>query len=183
MVEWAVDAFFTGLGFRASLHLVVPGVILQFFPAVAHLALKTVNAPVLVVYDVVVGLPVGTGNGVEMVHIGLSAIVLPIMRVDAECLVVLGQVEGTPNSFEVEHVEIIIVEQVVDQFYDDIIFAVREAAVRTVVTILDVVRVIGTKLRLVLLWLVKLLHPVMRLLALVAERAGYLLFNVFAEIR
>ena len=52
--------------------------------------------------------------GVVEVHVRFSSVVLPVVRVDAERLVVLREVEGTPDSLEIKHVEIVIVLQVVD---------------------------------------------------------------------
>lgn len=183
MVKGAVGALFAALLLRARLDLVVPGVVLQLLPAVAVLAGKLVLAPVAVVDDVVVGLPVRAGNRVIEIDVRLSPVVLPVMRVDAEGLIVLRQIEGAPNGFEVEHVEVIVVLEVVDQLDDDIVFAVREAAVSAIVAVLDVVRVVGAELSLVLIRLVELLHSVMRFLALIAVRAGHLLLDVLAEIR
>ncbi len=47
---------------------------------------------------------------------------MPVVCIHTECLVMLSEIERTPDSLEVKHIEIIIIFQVVNKFDADVIF-------------------------------------------------------------
>jgi hypothetical protein len=59
------------------------------------------------------------------VGIGLAAVVLPVVGVYALRFIVFSEVEGTELCFVVEHVEIVILDIVVDERGQDLLLAVR----------------------------------------------------------
>jgi len=85
-----------------------------------------------------------------VVQVRLPSVILPVVGVDAEGLVVLGEVERTPDCFEVEHVEILVVLVVMDQLDDDVVLAVGEGAERSVLALFEVVGIEGAELGFVL---------------------------------
>lgn len=93
---------------------------LEFLPAMAFVAREEVAATFFVVDNEVRRLPVGAGDRVVKKNVRLSPEVLPVVRVDAQGLVVLGQVERTKDRFVMEDEEIIIEFVVVDQLDFDV---------------------------------------------------------------
>ena len=100
----------------------------------------------------------GTYDGLVAVVGGLPPEVLPVVRVDAQRLVVLGEVEGAEHRLVREDVEVVVEHQVVDELDQDLVLGVREGAVLLVVAGLDVVRVVRAELCLVCVGPVELLR-------------------------
>ena len=112
----------------ARVFLVVQRVVLALLPPVALRADRVVRAAVHVVDDEVGRLPVGAGHRLVGEDVRLPAVVLPVVRVDARRLVVLGEVEGASLRLEVEDVEVVVAGEVVDQLDRDVLLRVREGA-------------------------------------------------------
>lgn len=93
------------------------GVILLFFPAMAHVAVDPFLAATVVVChrDVVLGLPVVAGDGFVAMLVWFPPVILPVVGIDALGRVVLDEVEGAEFRFIVEHKEILILGVVVDE--------------------------------------------------------------------
>jgi hypothetical protein len=65
----------------------------------------------------------------------------------------MGEVVGAPDGFVVEHEEVVIIFQVVDQLYGDVLLRVSEGAEPTVFTVDDVARIEGAEFGLVVVGL------------------------------
>lgn len=167
----------------AGVELVVLGVVLLLLPAVALQALVLVLTAILVLVDELPGAPVrALVSGVD-VELGLAAEVLPVVREDALVSLVVVLVVGTPHCLEVEHVEIRVQVEAVNQLHRDLSLRVRERAVLPVLALARPVNIGGAKLCLVLVWVVEFFDAVVRLLAGVAFGAVSPFDDVSAHLR
>ena len=148
--------------------LVDHGVENLLLPAVVLAAVALELAALLVLADEVAGLPrLAHLEGIVLEEVGLAAEVLPVVRVDALRLVVLGVV-GAPLRLEVEHVELLVARHLVDQRRLDVLVAVREGAELLVLALLQRLR---AELGLVLLDVVQAFHLVVRVGAVLVAAA------------
>ena len=90
----------------------------MFFPAVAHVAvISDLAATGVIGYgNVVFGFPVEAGDGLIAAHVRGSSVILPVMGVYAFRRFMFCEIEGAELGFVVEHVKILILSVVVDQF-------------------------------------------------------------------
>lgn len=132
------------------------------FPSVVPAAVALQWAALFILSNKVAGLPpLAYLKRIVRKQLGLSPEVLPIVRVDALCLVVLS-VEGAPLCFEVKHVELLVTRHLVNQWSLYVRVSVREGAELFVFTFL---RGLGAKFGLVLLNVVKALNLIVGVLA------------------
>ena len=99
----------------ARVQLVVLGMILLLLPTVALLAPVLVGTSIFVVVYELAGSPVEALILRVYVELGLSSEVLPIMRVDTLVPLMIVFIVGTPNSLEVEHVEVRVLLQLINE--------------------------------------------------------------------
>ena len=79
-------------------------------------ALEFVWTSVAVLSYEVARLPFRTRLRVVFVDIRSTPEVLPVVRVDAQSFIVRSEVEGTPHGLVMEHVEVGIKDEIVDEF-------------------------------------------------------------------
>lgn len=102
----------------------------------------------------------------------LSAVVLPIVSVDADVSSVLHVAEGAPNSLEMEHVEVIIFFFYKMEKIDcQLSLVVSEGTHISVLARLCAVRISRAELNLVLFRMVELFYPIVSSRALITELA------------
>ena len=89
---------------------------------------STIATPTQIIIDHLFGVPVDTGEGLIRIDRGVTTVILPIMSVYALVFLVLSQVQNTELSLVVEHVEVLILNVVVDQFGEDLLLAVSIGA-------------------------------------------------------
>ena len=127
----------------AWLSFVEHGMVLLFLPSMAALATRLIGTPFVILGNESARLPVlAYLPGVIVVDVGLPPEVLPIMRIHALSLIVL-LVEGAPLSLEVEHVEVCVLDHLVDEARLQLLGAVGEGAVVSIITFVQVLRVLG----------------------------------------
>lgn len=119
---------------------------------------------VVLSYEIVT-VPIGTRFRVILVTIRPSSKVLPVVSIDAESLVVRGQIKRAPHGFVMEHVEIGIEHIVVDQFGLDLIFIVSKRAILCVLALRNLLRIFGAEFLLVLILPVELFDIIVRTIA------------------
>lgn len=85
---------------------------------------STIATPTQIIIDHLLGVPVDTGEWLIRIDRGVTTVILPVMSVYALVFLVLSQVQNTELSLVVEHVEILILNVVVDQFGEDLLLAV-----------------------------------------------------------
>ena len=117
----AVIAFNALLEVATNLSFISFGMILLLLPSVTFLAEEAIGAPVFIVYYEFCCFPVRARMGFILRDIRFSSIILPIMRVNTESLIMLSQIERAPDSLEIKHVKIIIILQIVNQLYHNIV--------------------------------------------------------------
>lgn len=127
-------------------------------------------------------------NGLVVEGLRRPTIVLPIVSIDAPCLIVFSQVEWTeyrlvmePSIIDALHVEIVVVFVVMDESSVDFSLTVSKRTEISVFAQTDVVWIVGTKLDFVLICPVQLFDTRMRIGALVPMRTFLALFDVFAQ--
>lgn len=168
----------TRFGFRtrlrglARLRAIDIRVVFQFFPAMAEGACRAVRASDFIVGDE--GIRVPGRARFRVVIRGVNdarpaSIVLPIMRVHAHATIMIDVVEGTPDRFIEEDIEIDIVRVVVNELNVNVGFGVGERAEDAVLARLAIVRVLRAEFRLVLVWAVQLFDFVVAFRAVVAR--------------
>ena len=113
-------AFGTGLGHPIHRMEVI------FFPPMAFVAVEPVDASVFVVRNKIARLPILARHWFIPDFLRFPSEVLPIMGIDAETLVMLSEVKRTPNSLILEHEEVIIIDQVMDELDQNVILIVSK---------------------------------------------------------
>lgn len=93
----------------------------------------------------------------------------------------LGQVEGAPHTFVVEHEEIVIVLQIMDQLDHHILLTVSKRTELPILTLINIHWVVGAELRLVIVLPVQLLHPIMRSVAALAKQTHLIILDIWAQ--
>lgn len=134
----------------------------------AFWAVKFERTSVLIINDKISRTPRGAGCWLIIKLIRFSSIVLPIMSVNAKCLIVLCKVKGTPYRFKVKNVEIVIILEIVDELNCDIILWMSERTKYSIITSIYCMWVVCTKLGLVFLLLIKLFDPIVWHIAFIA---------------
>ena len=109
-----------------------------------------------------------------VVNVGFSAEVHPIVRVDTVISVMVRVCVGTPDGLVVKAVEVSVALELFDQVNAHLLLAVRERTVLAVLA-LTVLEETLAVFSLVLVRVVKFLHPVVAVSTLVALRTGFLL--------
>lgn len=102
--------------------------------------------------------PVGTSNSLILKYLWFSSKILPIVRINAKSLqssmklnlVMLSEIVGAPYCLVVEHKEIVIVFQVMNQLNRDIFLRVSERAKPSIFTVYGVIWVVCTEFGLVI---------------------------------
>ena len=95
----------------------------------------------------------------------LASKVLPIVCINANIPFVLFVADGTPNSFEVEHVKVCVAFHFFENINREFGLVVSETTHVTIVTTVHPVGVRLAKFALVLLWMVKVFNSVVRPIA------------------
>ena len=170
MIVWAVLLLAAGIAV-ALCHLVVIGVVLFFFPAVAvHASVLQVTA-VAVRFCLLLCAPEPTLLLCRIViHVRLAPVVLPIVSILALVPLVTPHfiVEWAPDRLEVEHVKVRILLHLVQQVDRELLFEMGEGTQVAEVTRVYIVRPFVAELRFVLLRMVEGLDSVVRFVARLA---------------
>ena len=111
----------------------------------------------------------------------LPSEVLPVVRVVTRGFVVL-LIEWTPFSFEVEHIEIVIPRQVMNDPGFDVFLRVCKGAILPIFAVLNALRVLCTEASLVFFNVVESLYSVMREVTCLLFRA-FVCFRILAKVR
>lgn len=151
--------------------LVIGGVVLKFFPAVAGPAAVLQATAVLVGFDILLSFPGDTLRGQVLEPKGRPPEVLPVVRVDALIALVVFVREGAPHSLKVKQVEVNVDLHAIEHSDGEFRLVVGEGADVAVLTVGNLVWVCGAELSFVLFGVVKVLHPVVAADAVVLERA------------
>ena len=119
---------FSAIFILTFIGLVEKRMIRLFFPAMTCVTGSTIATPTQIIIDHLFGVPVDTGEGFIRIDRGVTTVILPVMSVYALVFLVLSQVQNTELSLVVEHIEILILNVVVDQFGEDLLLAVSIGA-------------------------------------------------------
>jgi hypothetical protein len=122
------------------------------------------------------------GDRVVEVDVRLAAVVLPVVRVDAEGFVVPREIIRAPHRLVVEHIEVRIKRVVVNQLDLDVLLRVRKRAVLPILALVGSVGVVAAELGLVFVGLVELLDAVMREAASTPVVALLVVLNELAHV-
>jgi len=141
--------------------------IVLFFPAMTVLATSHIFAAISILCDECASSPVLA----EMLmiiakHIWLSSKVLPVMTVHTLRLVVII-IERTELGLIVVHIEVCVLCHLMNDPLLQLLGAMGERAVVSILTLRQVLWILGAVLGLVLLWMVDTFHSVVAHVALV----------------
>lgn len=108
---------------------------------------------------------------------------MPVVSVHTHVSLVVVLAVGAPHSLEVEHVEVHVGLELLNQLHRQLALSVRERAELTVLALRMAIQVRRAELGLVLVWVVELLHTVVRLVAAVLVGAVLVVLYVPALLR
>ena len=146
----------------AWLGLVEQRMVLLLLPAMAVRAAGHVLAALVVLGDEGARSPVpAILMAIVLEQSGLPPEVLPVVSIHALSLVVLLVVRA-PLCFEVVHVEVWVPLHLLDEPDLQLFGAVSERAIFTVIAFVEMLRILGAELSLVLLWVVHAFYAVVR---------------------
>jgi hypothetical protein len=161
-----------------GVHFVVKRVILLLLPPVREFASVLMLATICIRGNEVLGLPIGTLILFILIDMWFSPEVLPVMRIHTN-ISCMGRVTvGTPDSLEVEHIEISILFKFIEQINGDFFLRMSESAHISIVTTLHLLGVSLTKLDLILFRVVEFFHSVVRARTTVSKRTVLMLLGV-----
>ncbi len=153
---------------------------LSFLPAVTHCTVLHLVAPFIITGNKSSTFPLYAHFLTVGKHRRIPPEVLPVMGIRALGLVVL-LVNGAPFCLKKEHVEVPVFRQVFNEPHFQIVVAVGERTVFTVLTFVSVLSEIKAELSFVFLDVVKSLGAVVRAVAVIVFRAS-VAFLVLAEL-
>ena len=156
----------------ARIQLVVVRVVLLLLPAVTVTAPVLIRTPVLVLVYERPRSPIRALLFLVDIQLRFPSEILPVVREHTEVALVLALVVGAPDSLEVEHVEVAVLVELVDQLHADFALGMRERAVVAILALASALGVRRAELRFVLVRVVELLDTVVRLGARVAAGTG-----------
>ena len=82
--------------------------ILKFLPTVATFAIKAILTCVTVVNYLILSIPLGALMILIGVEVWLSAVVLPVVSIDALLAIMILFLVWTPLSFEMKRIEVVV---------------------------------------------------------------------------
>ena len=151
MVEWAFNppiALLFPLRVRAGLRLIKQWVVLLLLPPMAVRTARLLLASLMILSYERPRLPIGAELSFVRELTWFTSKVLVIMSVHALCLVVIV-VKWAPFSFEVEHIEICISLHMMNKAHFKLLRVVSERTVISVLTSMEVLRILGAVLGLI----------------------------------
>lgn len=163
MEVWADVSLRTFIPVRTLPRLIVLRMVLQFLPAMALLTCHVIVALSLVFRNEIIGIPLGARDMFIHVDIWLTAIVLPVVRINTVAPIMLQIVERTPKGLVMEDEEVHVSFVVVNQFHAYLVLSVGKGTIVAVLAILTVVRIMRTKFSFVFFDRVELFYLVVTL--------------------
>jgi len=148
----------------------------------ALITIVFVGATILIVHNKVGGFPILARGWVIVVMMRFSSVILPVVSINAKGFVVLSKVEGAPDSFIVEHIEIIIVVIIMNEINDNVDFRMSERAEWTIFALFEIVRVEGAEFSFIFFRAVQLFDSAVGLHAFVTMWANLISFNILTEV-
>jgi hypothetical protein len=136
--------------------------IFKLLPAMTFITIILILTTVLIFSDEIIGVPKLAGLWIIHINVWFSSIILPIMSIYALPAVMLKVIKGAPNSLIIKNIKIIIVIEVMNQFYHDIVFAVSEGTIWAIFTIMTIIGVEGAKLCFILIRAIQLFNLIVR---------------------
>ena len=165
MIIWTFTFFAST--FQTLLCPVKARMVLKLFPPVAHIAIDSIFASLVIIIYVILELPIVAGNGFVIVSRRVSSIVLQVVSIYTESFVMFSKIEGAKLGFIVEHVEVFVKDIIMNELDSDLLFAMSKRKIISIFTLWNVIWIMGTKLCFVGLVLVQLLHSWVRINAIV----------------
>lgn len=154
----------------------------KFLPSVALVTVITLGASsFFIAVDGSVG-PVRTLDRVILVGCGISSVVLSIVGVDALASIVVVDV-GTEDGFVLVEVKFSVLFKIVEELDENFVGTVGEGAVVSVLALIYLVGVEGTKLSFVTVWMVELFYFIVAESAVISIWALLALFDLLADLR
>lgn len=182
-VEEGAVGFLAGGAVLARIQLEVVWVVLLLLPAVRLVAGGLLLTALLGILNELPGPPVGALLFLVQVDLGFPSVVLPVVGEHAFVSLMFVLVVGAPDGLEVEHVEVVVSLELVDQLDGDLLLRVGETAELPVLALVFGIEKRLAELSLVLVRVVELLHLVVALLAVEPPLALLVLHDVGAEVR
>lgn len=130
----------------ALLSLVVHGVVLELFPAVAAAAAVLEATPITIGLRVFAGFPTCALVGSVFVKMGRASVILPVVGVEAQVALVVLVAEGTPHRLKVKHVEVGVAFHLLQDGDAELGLSVSEPAEISVLTLIEAVWICLAKL-------------------------------------
>lgn len=130
----------------ALLSLVVHGVVLELFPAVAAAAAVLEATPITIGLRVFAGFPACALVRLVFVKMGRASVILPVVGVEAQVALVVLVAEGTPHRLKVKHVEVGVAFHLLQDGDAELGLSVSEPAEISVLTLIESVRICLAKL-------------------------------------
>ena len=143
----------------------------------------SIGTPFFIFGDVFLDFPFGTRDRVVIEYLWFPSEVLPIMSIYTKRFVMVGKVEWAPDSFVMKHVEIFIINIIVNQFHFYFFLGMSEAAELSIFTFFQLFRVESAEFRLVFFRPEKLFYSIMTLLTIVTFRTLLFLHDVLTQLR
>ena len=136
--------------------------IFKFFPTVATFAIKAILTCVTVVNYLILSIPLGALMILIRVEVWLSAVVLPVVSIDALLAIMVLFLVWTPLSFEMKRIKVVVPVKSLNQVDWDLWFVVSESAILSILASFWWIRITFAKFGLVHFRMIKLFNSVMR---------------------
>lgn len=155
--------------------------IIELLPAVALITMILVETAIRILINLSLLIPVRTLNTLIVKNMWFSSEILPIMSINTKLSVMIMLVKRTPHSFEVKHIKIIIILQVMNKLNHRVLLAMCEGAIHSIVAFFHIFRVVTTKLHLVLFGVIKVFNMIMAKSAIVSFHTNQFVLNILTD--
>jgi hypothetical protein len=160
----------------ALIELVVFRVVLKLFPSMRMITSVLILAPISVIAYILLRTPVTALLFSIIIQLWLPSKILPVMCINTLITLVFCFIVRTPNSLKMEHIEVRVVRELVNQLNWNFWFRMRKWAVIAIFTLSSLFYKRSTKLGFIFIRMIEFLNTIMSLFAFVTFRT-FPIFN------
>lgn len=146
--------------FLTFLGLIKPRMILDLFPAMHFWTSKPISTSIFIIHQKLISFPVRTFFQLLFPEVRFPPEILPIVTILTLRSVMFELVERTKHCFKVEHVEVLIFFQSMDQRHTKFSNRMCKWTVNSILAFIDFVRILFTELGFILGFSIQHFHIV-----------------------
>jgi len=164
--------------FMTSLSLIEPRMVLYFLPTMHLLTLEPTSTTIIIIHQKLISFPIRTLLQLLLLKTRLPSEILPIVTILTLRTIMFKLIERTEHCFEMEHIEILILLQSVDQRHTEFSHRMSERTINAIFTIINLIWIFLTKLTFVFAISIQHFHIIMTELTILPFQTLFTLLNI-----